>query len=52
MDITQAYTLMMSAIGPVLVLSGMLALTIAVIVMLVNMVIDAFTGRGFRVGSK
>lgn len=50
MDLTLYYTDIMGVITPVLVLSGMLALTISVIVMLVNMVIDAFTGKGFRIG--
>lgn len=50
MDITIYYTEIMNIISPILVLSGMLALTIAIIVMLVNMIIDAFTGRGFRIG--
>ena len=50
MDLTLYYTDSMGVITPVLVLSGMLALTISVIVMLVNMVIDAFTGKGFRIG--
>lgn len=50
MDLTLYYTEIMGVITPVLLLSGMLALTISVIVMLVNMVIDAFTGKGFRIG--
>lgn len=50
MDITLYYTEIMSIISPVLTLSGMIAFTIAVIVMLVNMLIDAFTGKGFRIG--
>lgn len=50
MDITLYYTEIMAIIKPILQLSGWLALTIAVIVMLVNMLIDAFCGRGFRIG--
>lgn len=47
---TEIYLEMMIIIKPVLIISGMLSLTIAVIVMLVNMLIDAFSGKGFRIG--
>ncbi len=50
MNIDLLYKEIMSQIAPVLTLSGSLALTIALIVMLVNMLIDAFTGRGFHIG--
>lgn len=50
MDITMYYTEIMKLITPILTLSGMLALTISLVVMLVNMIIDAFCGRGFRIG--
>ena len=52
MDLTTMYGEIMTIIKPVLVLSGMLSLTVSVITMLVNMVIDAFTGHGFRIGAK
>ncbi len=52
MGITQMYNEIMAIISPVLVLAGFLALTIAIISMLVNMLIDAFTGKGFRIGMK
>lgn len=50
MDITGIYSMYMSSITPLLIISGFLALTISLIVMLVNMIIDAFTGKGFRIG--
>lgn len=50
MDITVIYTDFMEVISPVLILGGMLALTISLIVMLVNMVIGAATGKGFNIG--
>ena len=52
MDITAIYTDIMSVINPVLILSGMLALTISLIVMLGNMIIGAATGKGFSIGLK
>lgn len=48
MDITSCYVDLMKVISPVLILSGMLALTISVIVMLINMLINAFIGRGIK----
>lgn len=50
MDITEIYSMYMSSITPLLIISGFLALTISLIVMLVNMIIDDFTGKGFRIG--
>jgi uncharacterized membrane protein YphA (DoxX/SURF4 family) len=50
MDITLIYGDFMELIRPILILSGMLSLTIALIVTLVTMVINAATGRGFRIG--
>ena len=47
---TEVYLEMMVVIKPVLIISGMLSLTISVIVMLVNMLIDAFSGKGLRIG--
>ncbi len=52
MDLTVIYNEFMSVISPILILSGMLALTISLIVMLVNMVIGAGTGKGFHIGLK
>lgn len=46
------YQEIMSYISPILTLSGALALTISLIVMLVNMVINAATGKGFTIGLK
>lgn len=52
MDVTQIYTDLFGAIAPILTVSGMLALTISLIVMLVNMIINAATGKGFTIGLK
>lgn len=52
MDIGVIYSGFMETIAPILVLSGMLALTISLIVMLVNMIIGAATGKGFNIGLK
>ena len=52
MDIGVVYSDFMSVITPILILSGMLALTISLIVMLVNMIIGAATGKGFNIGLK
>lgn len=50
MDITQMYTDLMFVIKDPLIISGALALTISLIVMLVNMIIGAATGKGFSIG--
>lgn len=50
MDYTTIFNEMMSVISPVLVTSGMLSLTIAFITMLINMIINAATGKGFTIG--
>lgn len=50
MTLTEVYSLLMSPIKDVLIVSGMLSLTIALIVMLVNMVVGAATGKGFTIG--
>ncbi len=50
MDLTEVYFEMMTFIRPVLIISGMVSLTLAMIVMLVNMLINAFCGNGFRIG--
>lgn len=52
MDLSYMYSELMSIIAPFLTLSGMLALTISLIVMLVNMIIGAATGKGFNIGLK
>lgn len=52
MDITSLYLDVMELIKSLLIVSGMLAFTIRVIVMLVNMVINAATGKGFNIGEK
>lgn len=50
MEIMTLYSDIMELISPVLTLSGFLALTITLIVTLVNMVINAATGKGFKIG--
>lgn len=52
MDISVIYLDIMECIAPVLILSGFLALTISLIVMLINMIINAATGKGFTIGLK
>lgn len=50
MSLTEIYTTLMDPIKVVLIVSGMLSLTIALIVMLVNMIVGAATGKGFTIG--
>ncbi len=50
MDVITLYSDIMELIAPILTLSGFLALTISLIVTLVNMVINAATGKGFKIG--
>ncbi len=52
MDITQCFVDIMEVISPILTLSGFLALAIGLIVMLVNMIVGAATGKGFSIGLK
>jgi len=52
MDVTIYYVGLLDVIKPILILSGWLSLTIAVIVMLINMIIDAFCGKGLHIGSR
>lgn len=52
MDISAIFVDYMSVINPVLILSGMIALFISLVVMLVNMVVGAATGKGFNIGLK
>lgn len=52
MDVTVMFTSYFDVIAPVLSVAGLLALTISVIVMLINMLIDAFTGKGLHIGSR
>ncbi len=52
MDIMLLYSDIMELIAPILTLSGFLALTIGLIVMLVNMICGAATGKGFNIGLK
>lgn len=52
MNLDLIYEEIMSYISPILILSGTLAFTIAMIVMLVNMIINAATGKGFTIGIK
>lgn len=48
MDIGLYYTEIMSACKDILILSGFVALTINLIVMLINILINAFCGKGFK----
>ena len=50
MDITEMYLGLLEPIKPVLIVSGMLSLTIALIVMLINMIINAASGKGLTIG--
>lgn len=50
MTLTEVYSLLMEPIKVVLIISGMLSLTIGLIVMLVNMITGAATGKGFTIG--
>lgn len=50
MTLTEVYSLLMDPIKTVLIISGMLSLTIGLIVMLVNMIVGAATGKGFTIG--
>lgn len=50
MSETELFVAIMETIAPVLRVSGWLALTISLIVMLVNMIINAATGKGFTIG--
>lgn len=50
MSLTEIYTTLMDPIKDVLIISGMLSLTIGSIVMLVNMIVGAATGKGFTIG--
>lgn len=52
MNVEILYSQIMAEISPLLVLSGMLAFTISIIVMLINMIINAATGKGFTIGLK
>lgn len=52
MNVNALYSEIMSQIAPILTLAGGLSLTIALIVMLVNMVINSATGKGFTIGLK
>lgn len=48
MDLNLYYTEIMSTMIPVIVLAGFIALTVSLIIMLINMLIYAFTGKGLR----
>lgn len=52
MDVTELYISIIETIAPFLKVCGLVALTIALIVMLINMLIDAFTGKGLHIGSR
>lgn len=48
MNIELYYTEIMSVMIPIIKIAGLLALTMALIVMLINILINAATGRGLR----
>lgn len=50
MNVDLLYQEIMSHIAPIITLSGALAFTIAMIVMLINMIINAATGKGLSIG--
>lgn len=52
MDVSSLYVVILEAIKLPLVVGGLVALTVAIIVMLINMLIDAFTGRGLHIGMR
>lgn len=52
MDVSLVYSEVLAEISPIIILSGALAFTLAMIVMLINMVISAATGKGFHIGLK
>lgn len=52
MNLTLFYTEIMSILSPVLLLAGMISLTVSVIFMGIDMLINAFCGRGIRIGTK
>lgn len=48
MNIELYYTEIINVILPMIKVSGLIALTLALIVMLINILINAATGRGLR----
>lgn len=52
MEITFMYSEIMSTITPFLILGGILGLTISLISMLIQMITNAATGKGFTIGLK
>ena len=50
MDYSEIYLTLLEPIVPLIQISGWLAFTIAICVMLINMVINAATGKGFNIG--
>lgn len=48
MDLTNYYVEIMAVVGPVLGLAGVIALTISLICMLIEIVINACTGKGMK----
>lgn len=48
MNIELFYTEILNAILPTIILGGLIAITIAIILMLLNILINAVTGRGLR----
>ena len=52
MEVTYMYSEIMETIAPFLVLGGMLGLTISLISMLIQMITNAATGKGFSIGLK
>lgn len=52
MDITTVYSEFFEVIKPCLIVSGLLSLTLNLIIMLINMIISSATGQGLRIGMK
>lgn len=49
MDLTNFYVEIMAIVGPVLGLAGIIALTISLICMLIDIIINACTGKGMKI---
>lgn len=51
-DYADLYVKLIEAITPFIQVCGLVALTVALVVMLINMLIDAFTGKGLHIGCR
>lgn len=52
MNYNLLYKEIMVTISPILILSGAIAFTLSMIVMLINMLINAASGKGLHIGVK